>query len=215
MNIETCMQAVMTGPAPDTVDRLTFADGASLRWAHWRGQGGGAARNIVLLGGRGEFIEKYGEVAHELLGRGFEVWSLDWRGQGLSGRFGGEAAQGHIDSFETYLHDLDAFLTGPAAARRGETVVLAHSMGAHLALRHAARRKEGSGMDRLVLVAPMIDIALPRHVRAAARGLASAARLAGMGRRYAPGQRAMVGVEPVEQSRRTRDAARGWSANGD
>lgn len=214
------------GVTPDIVDRLSVADGMSLRWAHWRRQVLAPAGNVVLLGGRGEFMEKYGEVAGELLDRGFEVWSLDWRGQGLSGRYGADAAQGHIDRFETYLADLDAFLTGPAAERRGETLVLAHSMGGHLALRHAgegtgvglgARSGErigrgadlnANGVDRLVLVAPMVDIAFPRHLRPVVRACARAARGVGMGRHYAPGQRALAEVERVEESRRTKDAAR-------
>ena len=42
---------------------------------------------VVLLTGRGEFIEKYAtEVVGELLERGFAVVALDWRGQGLSDR---------------------------------------------------------------------------------------------------------------------------------
>jgi len=38
---------------------------------------------ILLLAGRGEFIEKYAtEIVGELLERGFAVIAADWRGQG-------------------------------------------------------------------------------------------------------------------------------------
>ena len=41
---------------------------------------------MVLLQGRAEFIEKYGETVGDLRARGFAVYALDWRGQGHSGR---------------------------------------------------------------------------------------------------------------------------------
>ena len=44
------------------------------------------AGTCVLLNGQTEFIEKYFEVIDELRGRGFAVATMDWRGQGGSGR---------------------------------------------------------------------------------------------------------------------------------
>ena len=71
---------------------------------------------ILLLTGRGEFIEKYAtEVVGELLGRGFAVIALDWRGQGLSYRPLADHEKGHIDSFDTYLADLKLFLQSVVA----------------------------------------------------------------------------------------------------
>ncbi len=76
---------------------------------------------MVLLTGRGEFIEKYAtEVVGELLQRGFAVAALDWRGQGLSDRPLPEHDAGHIDNFGTYVADLKLFLdtiVAPGAAR--------------------------------------------------------------------------------------------------
>lgn len=42
--------------------------------------------SVVISSGRTEFIEKYLEVAAELVARGFTVLIHDWRGQGLSQR---------------------------------------------------------------------------------------------------------------------------------
>src|SRR6185369_17770496 len=83
---------------------------ALLRYARWNAPGR-ARGTILLLTGRGEFIEKYAtEVVGDLLARGFAVAALDWRGQGLSDRPLPEHDAGHIDTFATYIADLKLFL---------------------------------------------------------------------------------------------------------
>src|SRR3982074_3953795 len=69
-------------------DRYGFFEraGARLRYACWNVPGT-ARGTVVVLTGRGEFIDKYAtEVVGELLGRGYAVISMDWRGQGPAGR---------------------------------------------------------------------------------------------------------------------------------
>ena len=142
-------------------ERHGFLDarGARLRWAAWSATGtvpGTARGSVVLLGGRGEFIEKYAtEIVGELLDRGFSVFALDWRGQGLSDRPLADRGKGHIDHFDTYVGDLALFLERivvPAAPR--PVLALCHSMGAHIALRFLAEAGPGP-LAAGVLVAPM------------------------------------------------------------
>ena len=87
--------------------------GARLRYACWNVPGTGVVKgSVVLLTGRGEFIEKYAtEVVGELLGRGYCVYAMDWRGQGLSDRALADRNKGHVDNFSTYMADLQLFLT--------------------------------------------------------------------------------------------------------
>jgi lysophospholipase len=140
-------------------DRYGFYenDGARLRYACWTQ---GAPRgSVVLLTGRGEFIEKYAtEVVGELLGRGFAVFALDWRGQGLSDRALPDRDKGHIDNFDTYVADLGLFLdkiVGPVAPR--PVVAVCHSMGAHILMRHLS--ENGSDLFKAALtVSPMTGL---------------------------------------------------------
>jgi lysophospholipase len=132
--------------------------GARLRYACWNVPGT-ARGTVVILTGRGEFIDKYAtEVAGELLGRGFSVISMDWRGQGLSDRPLADRGKGHIDNFATYMADLRLFLdkvVSPAAPR--PILALCHSMGSHIVLRELAE----NGSDPFaagVLVAPMTGL---------------------------------------------------------
>jgi len=140
---------------------------ARLRYACWNASGT-ARGTVVVLAGRGEFIEKYAtEVIGELLDRGFAVMALDWRGQGLSDRPLPERHEaGYIDRFETYVDDLDLFLeTVVAPAARGPLLVLAHSMGAHIVLRSLADRPS-TPFAAAVLCSPMMGLHQEAFLRA-------------------------------------------------
>ena len=62
---------------------LMTDDGIRLRAAHWPGSGKGT---VFLLPGRTEYIEKYAPPAAEFCRCGWDVLTLDWRGQGMSDR---------------------------------------------------------------------------------------------------------------------------------
>lgn len=117
---------------------------------------GGSRGRCLMLQGYTEFIEKNLETIGELTARGFEVATLDWRGQGLSTRLLPDRHKGHIDSMATHLADLEAVLDVLDGFREGPLTVVAHSMGAHVALRYAIVRPER--VRRAVLVAPMLGI---------------------------------------------------------
>jgi lysophospholipase len=114
----------------------------------------------VVLHGMTEFLEKYGEVADELLSRGFTVASFDWRSQGASERRRAGNRASHVGHFEEYDKDLAAFLMQTVEPLQGNErvplIVLAHSMGAHILLRylHEHHRRFAAA----VLVVPMLDI---------------------------------------------------------
>lgn len=138
-------------------DRYGFLvrDGAKLRYAWWNALGVPRG-TVVVLTGRGEFIEKYAtEVVAELLERGFAVAAMDWRGQGLSDRPLVDTGKGHIDHFSTYLADFRYFLdtiVTPEAPR--PVVCLCHSMGAHIAMREMAENGTGP-FSAALFVSPM------------------------------------------------------------
>src|SRR4030095_9837070 len=161
--------AAPTGVPPELAasyrpaDRYGFLEraGARLRYACWNASGT-ARGSVVVLGGRGEFIEKYAtEVVGELLARGFAVFALEWRGTGLSDRPLPDRDKGHIDTFTTYMADLELFLeavVAPAAPR--PVFALCHSMGGHILLRHLAESGAGP-LAAALIVSPMT--ALPRE----------------------------------------------------
>ncbi len=206
-------------PAPPGAieeDVLT-ADGVRLRAVRWT-PAGAARGTVALLGGRGEFIEKYFEMATDLLGRGFAVAAFDWRGQGGSDRPLRNARKGHVDDFSQFEGDLDAFVAAilePHCPR--PWFGLGHSMGAAILLLvdEAGRRP----FDRLVLTSPMIAVKGVDH-RGPARYVIGALDALGFGGAFAPGNGAETfWTRPFEGNVFTTDAARfariaGLVANG-
>jgi lysophospholipase len=109
------------------------------------------------LSGQTEFIEKYGEVIAELNGRGFTVATFDWRGQGGSARALADPLKCHVGDFSEFDDDLRAFMSEVVTPQSPTPpLLLAHSMGSHLALR--ALHDHPDWFRAAVLVAPMIGI---------------------------------------------------------
>jgi len=174
---------------------LATPDGARLRVGRWILSDGRPPRGAALLvHGRSEFLEKHAHSAEALADRGFDVWSMDLRGQGLSDRPLPDRQRGHVEDFATLAGDLELLVRTHVApaARGGALVVLAHSMGGHVALRWLAEYPGRAAAA--VLVSPMVLVAVPGLARAPEATVAPMrllARLAvrrGRGRQYAFGQ---------------------------
>ena len=110
--------------------------------------------SILWLGGRGDIVEKYIEAIDGWSLGGWHVTSFDWRGQGGSGRIGGNPAVGHVDDFAIWIDDLADFFAAWVAREAGPHIVMGHSMGGHLVLRALAEKRIAP--DKVVLIAPML-----------------------------------------------------------
>lgn len=117
----------------------------------------GTARGTVLfLNGRADFIEKYLESYGTFLDWGYAVATLDWRGQGMSGRLGDHPHKGHQTDFDILVGDLAGWIAEVTRELPPPFHLVAHSMGGHVALRYLA---EFPGtIARAVLLAPMLGI---------------------------------------------------------
>jgi lysophospholipase len=139
-------------------NRYGFLDraGGRQRYACWNATGTDRRGTVLLLTGRGEFIEKYAtEVVGELLARGFAVMALDWRGQGLSDRQLADREKGHIDNFTTYMADLQLFIEQVILPQADRPVLgLCHSMGGHILLRHLSENGP-EPLSAALIVSPM------------------------------------------------------------
>lgn len=184
-------------PAGGAARWLMAGDGVRLRVVAWRPEAAGLAAcrgSVFLFGGRTEFAEKYFETIGDLLGRGFAVATVDWRGQGLSDRLLDDRRKGHVDDFASFDRDLDAFMSEIAPAFPRPWIGLAHSMGGQILLRGAHDRPEW--FAGLALSAPMLGLrfASPTAERLT-RALVTYGTLAGFGSRYVPGGTAKAADE--------------------
>lgn len=168
-------------PAGGNVTMQAMADGWLVRTALWPGTDP-AKGAILLLNGRGDFIEKYAETIHDLVDAGWGVAAFDWRGQGLSGRLGDTPEKGHCSSFEPWLADLDVIIGWCRASLPGPWFAIGHSMGGHLLLRRLVARHDD--FARAVLLSPMLGMLAPPLGPRLARLLARAMTLLGRGGDY-------------------------------
>ena len=188
--------ALAKNPVPSGAIAGAFrSDKLRLRFARWEPTRGPSRGTVCLFQGRGEFIEKYFEVIADLRRRGFAVATMDWRGQGGSQRLLSNPRKGHVRSFADYDRDLAAFMKEIVLPDcKPPYIAMAHSMGGHILLRNAIL--PGSWFSRMVLSAPMIEIAQERLGNAApfSRVYAEVLGASGFGALYAAGG----SNEPIE-----------------
>ncbi|MCO5065045.1 MAG: alpha/beta hydrolase [Rhizobiaceae bacterium] len=159
-----------------------------LRYALFAAGGRPVKGTVLVLTGRNEPIEKYFETVRSLSKRGFGAAIFDWRGQGLSDRELTDPLRGHVDDFDLYAEDLDSFFREVVLPDcRGPYYVLAHSTGALIALRAAPALN--NRIERMVLLAPLLQLGSLSVSAGSIRRLASVLKLAGFGNFYATGGR--------------------------
>ena len=171
-------------PMGGRLDYWIAPDGWPVRRYRLGGNEGERVRGrMLVLGGRGDMIEKYLEVVQHWAARGWAVTSFDWRGQGGSGRLTDDPLCGHIEDFGQWIADLEAFVAEWRAEGHGPAVVVSHSMGGHLLLRALA---EGmTPPDAAITVAPMMGVHSAPLPRWLAVGIAESACALGFARKQA------------------------------
>ena len=171
-------------PPGGFVASIRAADGLALRVARWHPPGFSLG-TVVICTGRAEFVEKYFEVASELLARRLTVVIFDWRGQGLSARELDNSRKGHIDDFSLYERDLEAIalqVLEPFCPK--PWFAIGHSMGGAVLIQQARGGK--SPFERIVVTAPLIGIHGLRFPDAT-RLLAEVLDIVGLGGAFIPG----------------------------
>ncbi|RME68986.1 MAG: alpha/beta hydrolase, partial [Alphaproteobacteria bacterium] len=133
------------------------ADGRPLRYGRWPAIVGQPHGSVIVLNGRGEFIEKHFETYADLLDRGYGVATMDWRGQGLSARGDGPPGKDHLTDFCMRRADLATFLRHVVdRALPAPYFAIAHSMGGHILAHHL--HDHPRSFARAALLSPMIGI---------------------------------------------------------
>lgn len=154
------------GPLPEwsaqgVIGTFKARDGVSLRYAYLpRASAAVDQGTVVHFNGRTEFIERNALSYRDLAERGWDVWTFDWRGQGLSERplTGDRSVRGHIESFDSYVDDAKIFIDGivKLKSRQHPHVLLAHSMGGQVALRYLLDNPKQ--FDVAVLISPLVRL---------------------------------------------------------
>jgi lysophospholipase len=199
-----------SNPVPDgaVAGAIVTSDGVTLRYARWRATARRSLGTVCLFQGRSESIERYFEVVGDLRRRGFAVATLDWRGQGGSERRLRDPRKGHVDSFEEYDRDLEAFMEQVALPDCPPPhFALAHSTGGLICLRAVAQGR--SRFTRMLLSAPLLGFGEKRPSPGFSRRLAAFLTAIGLGEIRLPRSKAPpIDTLPFEGNPFTSDPVR-------
>lgn len=211
-------QSVLPVPLEDR-----FLPHEDWRWGYFTNAGGARLRTgwidprprtriratAITLPGFGGFAEQWFELFRDLLDRGIAVRHLDWRGQGGSDRYLDNSHKMHSQGYERDMQDLHDFLTRFVEINLDRPVFfLAHSMGAHIAMRYLAERPDA--VAGAFLTAPMLRVNTVRAPHGLVGAVAQTMTALGLGRSYLLGHEDWWFREhyPVEESRLSRDPVR-------
>lgn len=112
---------------------------------------------IMIVNGRIESVYKYQELFYDLFNQGFDIFSFDHRGQGLSDRLTENNDIGHITDFNEYVLDLDTVTRQLIIPEHyQDCYLLGHSMGGTIATRYIETYSHP--YTALALCAPMHGI---------------------------------------------------------
>ena len=143
-----------TIPASAQEGIWTAADGWKLRQFSWASDFGSPRGSILFLTGRADFYEKYLETFNDFHEHGWNITTIDWRGQGGSGRCGPHRHVGHIEDFSIWTDDLSDLYKQWRTSNPAPHVVIGHSMGGQIVMR--ALVEQTIDPDAVILSAPML-----------------------------------------------------------
>jgi lysophospholipase len=169
---------------------LRTPEGAAIRYGIAHPAARKERGSVLVLHGRAECLEKYGEIVEGLTARGLSVYSFDWHGQGLSNRSWQDGGNAEVRSFDDYLEDLALFVRELWCRPKVGRYLVAHSTGGHVALRFMVER--GFGVDGAVLCAPLIDLQTRNWPRWLAPKAARTFITLGLGDKPLPGERNLL-----------------------
>lgn len=163
---------------------VTAKDGRKLRAAY--AIPSSPKGTVVLICGRGDFIERWFETLADFIRRGFAVATFDLRGQGGSERVYADRYRDGLGSFTEYDDDFASFMTQVVLPDCPPPFfAVAHSTGGLILLRALTQR---TWFERAVLSAPLIGVDAGVWPMSLVRLLCRFMPKIGLGRLFLPGQ---------------------------
>jgi len=176
-------------------DTFQTPDGINLRYGVQTPQN--ARQHVLILQGRGEYIERYQETADELAERGLGCVTFDFRGHGGSSRETRDPGMGYIRDVAHYIADA-RYVIDYISKNHGITcpLLITHSTGGLVAM--AIMLDQPDLWESVVMVAPFFGLGGPDWLSLAAQFVADGMCRYGFDKQYLPGQRKLsplVGFE--------------------
>jgi lysophospholipase len=167
------------------IESFTAKDGVTLRCGINRAEN--ARDFILILQGRGEYIERYQETADDLAKRGFGCVTFDFRGHGGSTRETSDRLMGYVSDLADYVFDTHEVISWAKNTHDIECkTLLTHSTGGLVGM---GMMLEQPGLcDTAIMIAPFFGLGGPEWVAIAAQFLSGGLCRYGFDKQYLPGQ---------------------------
>lgn len=176
-------------------------DGLNLRYYHAsQGEGKEPKGCIVMLHGYCGFWGKFHEVAHFFWQAGFDIFFLEQRGHGYSGRQIDDKDMVHVIDYADYIADVKTFMDKIVIPSAGKIpkIIYAHSMGGAIAALFLEEHPEY--FDAAVLSSPMFSIKTGSTPSIAVKLLCAKIRLLNQENLPFPGGKRFDGIPSFETS---------------
>ncbi|CAB9521645.1 lysophospholipase l2 [Seminavis robusta] len=115
---------------------------------------------LFFLHGASEVMDKYAEFLYDIrqLQPGYDIYFMEHRGMGSSGRLISESKYLYVDDFDNYVRDAKTFYDTVISANNAyfKVFIWAHSLGAAVATSYA--QKYRNDIQGLVISSPMMEI---------------------------------------------------------
>ncbi|MBG0760593.1 lysophospholipase [Vibrio cidicii] len=164
------------------------------------------SKAVLLVNGRIESSWKYQELLFDFYRQGYDVYSYDHRGQGLSDRLVQDSDIGHVYEFDDYVRDLASVVQHFALEGYQQCHLVSHSMGGAIATRYLQTYPHHP-FDKLVLSAPMFGINLPWYLSPVAIAVSQILTAVYPTPTYAPGHQPYY-AKPFEDNPLSQSKAR-------
>ncbi len=166
-------------------DTLETTDGINLRYGVQTPEN--AHTHLLILQGRGEYIERYQETADDLAERGIGCVTFDFRGHGGSSRETSDPVMGYIHDVADYIADTRHIIDHVRETHRITCpAVLTHSTGGLVAMEMILDQPDI--WDDAVMVAPFFGLGGHDWLSLAAQFVADGMCRYGFDKQYLPGQ---------------------------
>lgn len=145
------------------------------------------SKAIVVVNGRIECSDKYQELFFDLFQQGYDIYSYDHRGQGLSERLIAHSDIGYVEEFDDYVDDLALMVKHFNLSRYDKRYLLGHSMGGNVITRYVQTHQD-QPFDAIAATAPMFGMNIKWYLKPIAMVLSQLLTALHSLPSYAPGQ---------------------------
>jgi lysophospholipase len=146
---------------------------------------------VIFTTGYGDSVNFHYDAIRNFQSRGYDVYAMDWIGQGLSDRENPDNLKDSNDRLMArHVLDLHKFAT-EIVPKDGKPLHLAtHSMGGHVGMLYLKHFPET--FDRAIMAAPLLDLNTSFLPRSTFKGIVHAANALGLGDNPLPNWRSLL-----------------------